>query len=300
MAMTTQKFSRGLVMLGCIPFFFFSGVSSAVEIDPVLVTRDSMTPLTRSDYEAALAVIPREKRAQMSPSVKQVMAFLENVMVFRVLADEAREQEMDKDLVIQKEMRLAVDRVLGLKRLEAMEASLKKPDFTAAAKEQYEIKKDKFTIPETVSVAHILIKAGERSDMDAKKRAEEVWKKASAGSDFTALVEEYSDDPSKKDNKGAFPVVERGKMVKPFEDAAFAMKIPGEITPPVKTQFGYHVIRLVEKRPVQIKPFDEVKESIIRDLESTFVSDARAAYISKIKNDKSIVIHEDAITAMRK
>ncbi len=270
-----------------------------VVVDPVLVSRNDMT-LTQSDYEASLSAIPKEKRAQMSPSVKQVMIFIENVMVFRALANEARELGMDKNLVTQKEMRLATDKVLGLKRLEAMEASLKKPDFTAAAKEQYEVKKDKFTIPETVGVAHVLIKTGERSDADARKRAEEVRKKALAGNDFTALVEEYSDDPSKTQNKGAFPTVERGKMVKPFEEAAFAMNAPGDISPLVKTQFGYHVIRLIEKRPAQLKPFDEVKESIIRDLESTFVSDARAAYISKIKNDKSIVIHEDAIAEMRK
>lgn len=299
--MVTTTFRLKVLLIIASQLHLFCSFAYAVDVvvDPVLVSRNDMT-LTQSDYEASLSAIPKEKRAQMSPSVKQVMIFIENVMVFRALANEARELGMDKDLVTQKEMRLATDKVLGLKRLEAMEASLKKPDFTAAAKEQYEVKKDKFTIPETVGIAHVLIKTGERSDADARKRAEEVRKKALAGNDFTALVEEYSDDPSKKENKGAFPAVERGKMVKPFEEAAFAMKTSGEISPPVKTQYGYHVIRLIEKKPAQLKPFDEVKESIIRDLESTFVSDARAAYISKIKNDKSIVIHEDAIAAMRK
>lgn len=279
----------------------FASAATAAEavVDPILVSRSGME-LTKSDYEAALSTIPAEKRAQMGTSVKQVMIFLENVMIFRALADEARQLGMDKDLLTQKEMRLASDRVLAMKRLDTMLAALKRPDFSKAAREQYEVKKDKFTVPESADVAHVLINVAERSDAEAKKQADVVRKMALAGTDFGALVAEYSDDPSKAGNKGVFQAVERGKMVKPFEEAMFALKTPGEISPVVKTQFGYHVLRLIAKHPAKLKPFDEVKDSIIRDLESTFVSDARAAYISKIKNDPSIVIHEDAISALRK
>ena len=284
--------------------FLGSHIALAAD-DPVLVSRSDMT-LTASDYEAALSVIPPEKRKQMDPTLKQVMIFLENVMVFRKLAQEGRELGLDKDLVTQKEMQQAADRALALRRLALFESSLKLPDFTAAAKERYETKKSEYQIAEAVHAEHILVKTEGRSDEEAQRRAEEVRAKASAaGADFKALVKEYSDDPSSKSNQGNLGFFEKavsgkpGGMVKPFEDAAFALKTPGDISPLVKTQFGYHVIRLVAQRPARQKSFDEVKEGLIRELREKFINDAKAIHLSQIKNDKSIVINEAAIGALR-
>jgi peptidyl-prolyl cis-trans isomerase C len=284
---------------------FLGSTSALAADDPVLVSRSDMT-LTASDYEAALSVIPAEKRKQMDPTLKQVMIFLENVMVFRKLAQEGRELGLDKDLVTQKEMQQAADRALALRRLALFESSLKLPDFTAAAKERYETKKSEYQIAAAVHAEHILVKTEGRSEAEAQRRAEDVRAKASAtGADFKALVKEYSDDPSSKSNQGDLGFFERaapgkaGGMVKPFEDAAFALKIPGEISPLVKTQFGYHVIRLVAQRPARQKSFDEVKEGLIRELREKFINDAKAIHLSQIKNDKSIVINEAAIGALR-
>ena len=287
-----------VVLLGAV----LSGCATQGLIEdttPALVTKNDLV-LTRADYEAATMVIPKAKRAQMTPNQKQVMLFLENTLVYRTLADEARALGVDKDLIVQKELQQAIDKVLGLKRLEMLEAALKKPDFTAAALEQYQIKKAQYTVAEAVSAAHVLIKLEGRTDADARKIADEVRAKASAGEDFGKLAEKYSDDPSKAQNKGALGMFERGQMVKPFEDAAFSLKAPGDISPVVKTQFGYHIIRLIEKRAAVQQPFDAVKGKLLQELEEKFVSDARASYISAIKNDKNIVIHEDAIEALRK
>ena len=262
-----------------------------------IVSRKDMT-LSYADYEAATRIIPKEKRELMQISIKQIMAFLENVMVYRVLANEARELGIDKDPIVSKEIEQSIDKLLGLKRLEAFTAAVKRPDFTPAARENYDVNSVKYTLPETVNAEHILIGLKDRNESDALKRAEEVHKKIRTGADFAALVMEYSDDPSKAQNKGALGVFGRGQMVKPFEDAAFSLKKPGEISPVVKTQFGYHVIRLVEKKPATMQPFNEVKEKIIRELEDKFLADARASYISNIKNDKSIVIHEDVVEAL--
>jgi parvulin-like peptidyl-prolyl isomerase len=271
----------------------FAGASES------LVTAQNLE-LTRDDYEAALSVVPKAKREQMSVSTKQVMIFLENVLVYRRLAEEARELGLDKDPVIQREAQQAADRALGTRRLEALEAGLKLPDFTAAARERYATHKAEFTIAEAAHVSHILVATKGRSDDEARVRAEEARRRAVAGGDFVALVKEYSDDPSKEKNSGDMGFFERKQMVKPFEDVAFSLSKPGEISPLVKTQFGYHVIRFAEKRPERVKPFEEVKEGIVNELRDKFIAEARAAHISAIKNDKSIVIHEDAIETMFK
>ena len=274
-----------------------ASVSAAEE---AVLVRSGETTLTRSDYEAALSVVPREKREAMTPSIKQAMIFLENVLVFRQLAQEGRALGLDKDPVIVQEMRQAADRVLATRRLDAFEASLKMPDFTVAARERYTVKKADYKVPEAVHASHILVVSQGRSDDEARARAEEARAKALAGGDFAALAQEYSEDPSKDKSGGDLGFFGRKQMVPPFEEAAFALTKPGQISPVVKTQFGYHVIRLTEKRPERQKPFDEVKDGLIKELRDKFVTDARIAHISAIKNDKSIVVNEDAIEAMFK
>lgn len=106
-------------------------------------------------------------------------------------------------------------------------------------------------VPDAVAAQHILIaykgadkapKGVTRTKADAKKRAEEVSGKAKGGSDFSALVAEYSDDPAAKERQGSVGKFTREKMAKPFSDAAFALKVD-EISAPVETPFGYHVIK---------------------------------------------------------
>jgi len=106
-------------------------------------------------------------------------------------------------------------------------------------------------VPDAVAAQHVLIaykgadkapKGVTRTKADAKKRAEEVVAKAKGGTDFSALVSEYSDDPAAKERQGSVGKFTREKMAKPFSDAAFALKVD-EISAPVETPFGYHVIR---------------------------------------------------------
>ncbi|GEM_PF-835811 len=125
-------------------------------------------------------------------------------------------------------------------------------------KEFYEKSKDLlFTEPEKVHVMHILVKT--------KKEAEEIEKELKNGADFGKLAEEKSIDPSAKKNKGDLGFIYRGQTVPEFEKQAFSME-PGDISQPVKTQFGYHIIKVLEKSPKKVKSFDEVKDQIELEL----------------------------------
>lgn len=270
----------------------------------VLVSRSDMK-ITESDYRAAVAaVVPPEKRALMEPTVKQAMLFMENVMINRKLAQEARELGLDQEPLHAVELQQVVERTLGKWRKDYFLKNLKRPDFSAAAREKYIVRSSDYIVPEAVKVSHILVGSIGRDDATARSLAEKIRQSALKGDDFVGLIKLYSDDPSKDSNQGDLGWFERGTkekpgMVKPFEDAAFALRASGDISSVTKTQFGYHIIRLAEKRPVVQKKFDEVKENIIEEIERKFVSDAWAIYVSEIKNDKSIVIDEKAIEALR-
>ncbi|HKB72129.1 MAG TPA: peptidyl-prolyl cis-trans isomerase [Thermoanaerobaculia bacterium] len=116
----------------------------------------------------------------------------------------------------------------------------------------YDAHSDDFAVAERVHAAHILIKTGKDAtpaeDAAAKKKAEDVLARAKKGEDFAELARKYSDDPGSKAQGGDLPPFARGQMVPPFEEAAFSMS-PGEIRGPVKSDFGYHVIKLMAKLP---------------------------------------------------
>ncbi len=131
------------------------------------------------------------------------------------------------------------------------------------AKKYYQEHKEKFKVPPSIHARHILVK----SEEDAKKIIDELKKlKGDAlKKKFIEIAKEKSIGPSGK-NGGDLGYFTKGQMVKPFEEAAFALQ-PGQITlKPVKTQFGYHIILVEDKKKEGIKKFDEVKNFIIMQL----------------------------------
>jgi peptidyl-prolyl cis-trans isomerase D len=122
---------------------------------------------------------------------------------------------------------------------------------------------ERYQEPERRRARHILIEAG-TDDAAAKKKAEEVLAKAKAGEDFGKLASEYSSDPGSKEQGGELGWATRQSFVQPFADALFAMQV-GEISDPVKTQFGYHLIQLEEVQPARQRSFDEVRAELEAD-----------------------------------
>ena len=114
---------------------------------------------------------------------------------------------------------------------------------------------------EQVKARHILYRADAATDAAARAKAETAVKKLKGGADFAALAKAESDDPGSKANGGELPVFGRGQMVKEFEDAAFAAE-PKQIVGPVKSAFGWHVIRVEEKTPPRVQPLFEVAPAI--------------------------------------
>ncbi len=120
--------------------------------------------------------------------------------------------------------------------------------------------------PERVHVRHILVKADKgASDVEkqkAKAKAESLLEKIKAGGDFAKLAEENSDDPGSKVRGGDLGWVPRGQTVAGFEAAAFGLKKPNELSGVVETEYGYHIIQLIEHQDAGVVPFAEVKDKI--------------------------------------
>ncbi len=129
----------------------------------------------------------------------------------------------------------------------------------------YKDNSPEFSIPESVKARHILIKIDDkRTDSEAAALAVEVRKQLSLAN-FAQQATKMSDDPGSKSKGGDLGQFERGRMVPEFEKVAFALA-PGQISEPVKTQFGYHLIMVEKKNLPQVKPLDSVQREITRKL----------------------------------
>jgi peptidyl-prolyl cis-trans isomerase C len=166
----------------------------------------------------------------------------------------------------------------------------------ADAKAYYAKNSAKFNQPESVRASHILIRVDEKADpatrAKAKATIELVLKKAKAGEDFAKLAQEYSQDGSAAQggDLGYFP---RGQMVPAFSDAAFALK-PGEISGVVTSQFGYHVIKLIDHKAAGITPYEQLSPDNITKLKQMIEGEKKQqhmdAFIEGLKKKAKIEI----------
>jgi peptidyl-prolyl cis-trans isomerase D len=125
----------------------------------------------------------------------------------------------------------------------------------------YEDNAQQFSSPEQVRASHILLKTEGKNEADVKKLADDLAAKARAGADFAALAKQYSEDESNNTTGGDLDFFGRGQMVPEFDTVAFGLS-PGQVSDPFKTSFGYHVVKLAEKRAASSRPLDEVRGQI--------------------------------------
>jgi peptidyl-prolyl cis-trans isomerase D len=127
--------------------------------------------------------------------------------------------------------------------------------------QRYESNKQAYSLPEQVRASHILLKTEGKDDATVKKAAEGVLAQVKAGGDFAALAKKYSEDDTNKAKGGDLDYFSRGAMAKEFEDASFALT-PGQTSELVKTQFGYHIIKVVDKKAASTRPLEDVRDLI--------------------------------------
>src|SRR5205807_7641190 len=124
---------------------------------------------------------------------------------------------------------------------------------------------EQYTTPEQVRASHILLKTEGKDDAAVKGKAEEILKRAKAGADFAELAKKNSEDEASAKQGGDLDYFGKGRMVPEFDQAAFSME-PGAISDLVKTQYGYHIIKLVDKKAAATRALPEVRQQIADQL----------------------------------
>lgn len=233
--------------------------SPAVPDDKVVVSVGDMK-ITALEFNEIVDTLPEQNRAAVrGPAKKEFGQFLMRVLM---LAEEGRNRKLDQSPEFQTQQKFQAENLLAQKTFNQIGETIKVDD--AELHSYYDAHKQEF---EQVRARHILIRvAGSPSpaepgkkdltDAEALAKAQEIRKKLVDGADFAQLAAAESDDTGSKTKGGDLGFFAHGRMVAPFEQAAFSMRV-GEISDPVKSQFGYHIIK-VEAR----KSFEDSKPQI--------------------------------------
>ena len=171
-------------------------------------------------------------------------------------------------------------------------------NYEARARELFTIDRARFATPEQLVVTHILFDTKKRDSAAAKALAEETRARIEAGADMAQLARELSDDPSAQRNYGKIDWFSKGQMDPAFSEAAFAIKNVGQLSGPVLSQFGWHVIRLDDRRPAAAQTYEQARDTIMGDLRKRFVDEKREAALNTIRRDPATEVNRSAIEAL--
>lgn len=227
--------------------------------------------ITQADVDATLAMLdPRERAAYSTPQGQEEV--LNSIIDLKIFSRSARERKLQNDEKFKRLMAKFEERLLFTMAQESIANEAAKPAPTDDdARKFYDEHKEIFQVPAGIRASHILIRADknmtEKERKEAAKRAAEILSEIGDKKiTFEDAAKNYSADPGTRPHGGDLGFFTRGQMVAPFEKAAFALK-KGEMTKkPVKTDFGYHIIKVTDTREARIRTFDETKEDIKNDL----------------------------------
>jgi peptidyl-prolyl cis-trans isomerase C len=246
-----------------------------------LITRQLLEEQAK---QANIEVTPEELTAEMTTQLSN----LNPPRTIEEYKKAVKEQGGDFDGI----QKILTDRLKYHKLFESKFASTTKAT-DADAKKYYDENVKEFQVPEQVRASHILIRPTDpntdpnQAKAQARAKAEDLLKKVKGGADFATVAKESSDCPSKAQG-GDLGLFSRDKMVKPFADAAFAMKV-GDISDLVESPFGYHIIKVTEHHDPNQTTFEKAKTEIIGQLTERKMQEAIDTYVKSLRQSAKIV-----------
>jgi peptidyl-prolyl cis-trans isomerase C len=289
---------------------------------PAVVARVNGEEIKKDEFERMLKTLERNAGQPIPPERRDeiVRGALDQMVVYKLLSQEskargvnvtdadvdARVAELKKQFPTEEQFTKALQdrgmtldglrhdaRVdLSVTRLMDAEVATTPGPSDAEAQDFYAKNPDKFNQEEAVRASHILIRVDENADAAAKKKAraeiDSVLKQARAGADFAKLAMEHSQDGSAAQG-GDLNFFTRQQMVPAFSEAAFALK-PGQISDVVTTQFGYHIIKVTDRKPARTIPYEEASAQIKQFLGEQKKQQHADAFIDGLKKKSKIEV----------
>jgi parvulin-like peptidyl-prolyl isomerase len=252
-----------------------------------VIARYGGMELTTARVQEAMKRLPGPSRVYLS-SPERKQQFIDNIIINDLMFAEGRKQGLVDDPDIERQVddfrqRLVVQRVMRDLR--------KRPEVSdEEAKAQYDANPNLYSTTQ-IRASHILVKD--------EKTAQEIHDELVKHPDkFAEIAKEKSTDLGSGRRGGDLGLFGPGRMVPEFEKAAFALKV-GEISEPVKTQYGYHVIKVTERKEGTVRPFDQVKTQIKSQIANQRLQKQVEEYMAGLRAKADIQIDEKALAALQ-
>lgn len=264
---------------------------------PVLVSSPAGIRITLQDVQAELQRAPEAARQAMLARPESVRLIASNLLVRATLAAEAESLQLDRAPALAALLLQARNKLLSDARLQHFEAQNTLSDSAQERNvaELYASNPSRFDQPAQTRARHILL---ERASPEAPANAQALLAKLRAGEPFEALAKANSLDPGSAAKGGDLGFFGAGRMVKEFEDGLATLTKPGQLSEPVLSQFGYHLIRLEERRDKHRQPLSEVREQLAQEVNATIRTEARNQKVQKMIS--TFTFDQAAIDALAK
>lgn len=244
------------LLLAALPLLG-SGASAA---DAALMQGANVS-ITTADVQAELQRMTPEARAQMLGQPQSLQHLIDRLYLRRAFAAQAEGTAVLKDPKIQYQLLTAREIVMAEAHADRVTTAAK-PNSAAVdklAQNIYKAEPGRFEIPVETRARHILVQG---ATPEARAQADKLLAELKAGANFEELAKAHSADPGSAAKGGDLGFFPKGRMVKPFEDALNALQKPGDLSGVVQSNFGFHIIRLEERKPAGTKPYSEVRDSL--------------------------------------
>jgi peptidyl-prolyl cis-trans isomerase C len=281
----------------CLVFLLFLSIAQAGDEDPVLAKAGNYV-IKKSDLDRLIGYYSPDRKKYLQENPQQKIVLLKRILEVKIVSEIAKKEGFDKIPDVKEQLEYMVNDQLSREYLSkgvAKDLAVSDDDIS----QYYNANKDKFSTPAEVRARHIRIRVSQDSSADerkkAKDKAQEILARIKNGGDFAKIAEEVSEDPGSKTKGGDLGYFARGKMVQPFEDAAFSLQ-PGQVSEVVETQFGYHIIKVENYRESKIRNLDEVKDRIREQLKTELSQSKAKEFLDKVSIAAGMEIYNDKIT----
>lgn len=250
----------------------------------IVVAKVGSETITQNDIAMELKTLPEQIQG-IFKGPEGTAKFVDELVKREILYQEAKKKGLEDNADYKKKVE-DFKKITIISTLLEKEVEEKAKVTEEDTKNYYEKHKDEFVANSQIRASHILVK----SEDEAKKILEELKK----GGNFAKLAKAKSTDPGSAKNGGDLGLFSKGQMVPEFENAAFSAKA-GELTGPVKTQFGYHIIKVLEKKEGTPVEFEKIKKLLTQRLTGEKQKEVFDSYINNLKGSYKVEVDKAAI-----
>jgi hypothetical protein len=285
------------IILLLMPVVVFAQAETRIDPDALVVTRGD-AEIRMRHVDARVARIPPEDRAGFMDSPSRIETLLTSLLTHAQLAHHARELGLHEAPGFEDELHLFANEILARRFLEHVEARELAGNVDEIAREMYMTNPSVGLVPERREVSHVLVQTEARTDQEALALINEIRARIKLNpEDFEAIARSSSEDPSVQNNGGRLGPV-GDEFVEEFREGAERLSHPGDISEPVRTPFGYHIIRLDALTPSRRHAFEDILPSLRVQVRQMHTQQLRRRELDKLQLEP-IEADPDAVASLR-